>query len=329
MALRLDDRWLWDFWLAQDGADTHLFYLQADRALRDERLRHWHVSIGHAVSQDLRAWKVLPDALGPSPMPAPGTPEPFDSYTTWTGSILRHAGGWAMFYTGSRRSENGLIQRIGMATSPDLMRWTKHPANPLIEADPAWYELLDLNAWHDQAWRDPWVFQHPATGEFHALITARGRSGPPDGRGVIGHATSSDLRHWTAQPPLTPPGRFGHMEVPQLVHIGPRWYLLFSVPGEHFAASYQARPGIVPQTGTHYLVADDPLGPYRFLTEAFLLGDTVGTLYSGKLVQLPEGGWGLLAFRNADAAGGFVGELIDPIRVNVQTDGRLTLDTAG
>ena len=92
--------------------------------------------------------------------------------------------GWAMFYTGSRRSENGLIQRIGMATSPDLMHWTKDPANPLIEADPAWYELLDLDAWHDQAWRDPWVFQHPATGEFHALITARVRSGPPHGRGV-------------------------------------------------------------------------------------------------------------------------------------------------
>jgi beta-fructofuranosidase len=43
MVLRLDDQWIWDFWLVQDGSDYHIFYLQAPRLLQQERLRHWHV----------------------------------------------------------------------------------------------------------------------------------------------------------------------------------------------------------------------------------------------------------------------------------------------
>ena len=85
MALNLIDKWVWDFWFAQDGPDYHIFYLQAPRALRDEPLRHWHVSIGHAVSRDLRHWQILSDAL----VPSVENEDAFDNYTTWTGSSLR------------------------------------------------------------------------------------------------------------------------------------------------------------------------------------------------------------------------------------------------
>ena len=77
MALRLPDKWVWDFWLAQDGPDYHTFYLQALRSLQDEKLRHWNVSVGHAVSQNLCDWDILPDALHPS------STEAWDDYTTW------------------------------------------------------------------------------------------------------------------------------------------------------------------------------------------------------------------------------------------------------
>ncbi len=132
MTLHLPDKWLWDFWFARDGADYHLFYLQADRSLGNPDLRHWHSSIGHAVSQDLMQWEILPDALRPSPEPGV-----WDNYTTWTGSVMQHAGLWYLFYTGSRRSENGLIQRIGLATSTDLMRWTEAAREPAHDAGPA------------------------------------------------------------------------------------------------------------------------------------------------------------------------------------------------
>jgi beta-fructofuranosidase len=325
MALRLPDKWLWDFWLAQDGPDYHLFYLQAPRSLEKPELRHWNVSIGHAVSQDLRDWQVLPDALHPSP----ASTEAWDNYTTWTGSIIRHEGLWVLFYTGGNRAEKGLVQRIGLATSTDLLRWEKHPDNPLIVAHPRWYELLDLNLWQDQAWRDPWVFQYPETGDFHAFITARCNEGPADGRGVIGHARSNDLIHWEVLPPLTEPGDFGHLEVPQWVEMGGRYYLLFSTLASLHSALRCQRTSLKPVTGTHYLIAEDPLGPFRFSTGEFLVGDRIGSLYAGKLVLSPDGKWVLLASCTFAPDGAFVGELSDPLPVTVDGEGNLSVHWRG
>lgn len=320
MALHLSAKWLWDFWFAQDGSDYHIFYLQASRSLLKEELRHWNVSIGHAVSQDLRTWEILPDALSPCQS------EAWDDYTTWTGSVIQHAGLWYLFYTGGKRSEKGLVQRIGLATSPDLIHWDKHPQNPLIAADSRWYELLDLNLWHDQAWRDPWVFQHPETGRFHAFITARCHYGPADGRGVIGHARSDDLIHWEVLPPLTSPGEFGHMEVPQLVHIQDRYYLIFSTSDTFHAAQYAQRTGRQPLHGTLYMIAESPLGPFRFSANEYLLGDKVGSLYSSKLIKGPDDKWHAIAFRQFAPDGSFIGELSDPFPVYIDNEGNLLAD---
>jgi beta-fructofuranosidase len=322
MPLHLQDKWVWDFWFAQDGSDTHIFYLQADRALKIADSRHWHVSIGHAVSHDLRNWRILQDALRPSSNRNGN--EPFDSETTWTGSVIHNQMKWYMFYTGGKKSENALIQRIGLATSDNLLKWDKHPQNPLIEADPIWYELLDLESWHDQAWRDPFVFQHPETGLFHAFITARVKDGLKDERGVIGHARSRDLIKWEVLPPVTEPGDFGHMEVPQVVKINNLYYLLFSVPHIHYSDSRKQRlDPFQYATGTHYLVADDILGPYRSLSNDVLYGDYIGTHYSGKLIQDGRGEWQFMAFLNIDGDGEFVGTISDPMPVEVQDDGHL------
>ena len=98
--------------------------------------------------------------------------------------------------------------------------------------------------------------------------------GPPSR--CIAHARSGDLVHWEVLPPVVAPGDFGHMEVPQFVGIGERYYLLFSSEGEVHSADRHNHTGQAPVTGTHYLVADDPLGPYRYVRDEFLVGDTVG-----------------------------------------------------
>jgi len=77
--------------------------------------------------------------------------------------------------------------------------------------------------------------------------------------------------------------------------------------------------------GTHYLVADDPLGPFRFSTHDFLIGDPVGSLYSGKLVEGPDGRPNFLAWRNFTPDGAFVGELADPFQVAVDGEGNLSV----
>jgi beta-fructofuranosidase len=228
-----------------------------------------------------------------------------------------------MFYTGSMRQERALVQRIGLATSKDLITWHKHSAKPLLETDPTHYELLDFNAWHDQAWRDPWVFQDDSS-LFHMFITARLKDGLVDARGVIGHAVSENLLEWQVCSPVTEPGEFGHMEVPQLVHIEGKYYLLFTVGHGQYSKSREAR-GVKKQTGTHYLVSNHPLGPFRYLTDDFLSGDEHGSLYSGKLIQDPKGQWQFLAFKNMNEHGEFIGELSDPIPVVVLDDSRLQL----
>lgn len=178
--LTLPHSWVWDCWIADDGASYHLFFLYAPRALGDPVLRHRRASIGHAVSDDLRSWTQVGDAL------AAGTADSFDGIATWTGSVVRSPDGtWIMYYTGINAVGDTIDQRIGIATSTDLFIWRKHPGNPVLEAHPSWYETLDNHEWHDVAWRDPWVFADPSGDGWHMLITARANHGAPDDRGVI------------------------------------------------------------------------------------------------------------------------------------------------
>ena len=312
MGLRLADRWLWDFWIIPDGPDYHAFFLQAPRALGNPELRHWNVSIGHAVSSDLRDWEVLPDAL------RPGQPGAWDDYTTWTGSVFRDDGQWAMLYTGTARSERGLVQRVGLAVSDDLTTWTRHHANPVLEADHRVYEALDLEEWHEEAWRDPWVIRDE-TGVLYALVTARSAGGEPAGRGVIGLARAESPEHWEVLGPVTSPGRFGHMEIPQVARVGERWCLLFSTPATRDAGSDPDDPRGL--GGTHYLLADAPLGPYDWSTHGVLLADRADTWYGAKLLEAPDGSLVCLSWLHRAADGTFVGELSDPIEVSITTDG--------
>ncbi|MEN9752691.1 MAG: hypothetical protein RL670_382, partial [Actinomycetota bacterium] len=212
MTLRLPGQWVWDSWYAFDGENHHAFYLQASRALGDPDRRHRHPSIGHAISSDLKNWKVVADAI------AVGDEPEFDAWTTWTGSVVRDDSGlWWMFYTGgSRANQNGLAQAVGAATSTDLITWTKVETNPLTEADGRWYEKLGDSTWFDEAWRDPWVFRLPGDSTWHMLITARANHGEVINRGVIGHATSTNLRDWQVVEPLSKPeAGFGQLEVLQ------------------------------------------------------------------------------------------------------------------
>lgn len=317
MALRLPDKWVWDFWLARDGRQHHIFYLQAPRALGLPALRHHNASIGHATSSDLRSWQVLPDALHPGPGGS------WDDLATWTGSVIYDEGRWFMLYTGINRAERGLIQRIGLAVSEDLVHWEKHSANPVLEADPRWYELLDHTRWRDQSWRDPWLFRNPDDGTFHVLITARSRLGAPDGAGVVGHARSPDLVNWEVLPPLTDHGEFAQVEVPQLVRVNGCYELLFSCLAEDHSRERLARVGAPARTGTFAFTAKDLFGPYAPpdgpLTEP---DGPLGTVYAGKLIETEADGWRFMAFRGGDD-GDFRGELTDPLPIERDENGRI------
>lgn len=304
MALRLPDRWVWDSWYIWDGDVCHAFYLTASRGLGDPIRRHRNPSVGHAISRDLENWEILPDALTPSDSPA------FDSWTTWTGSTIKGPdGNWWMFYTGTSREDGGDIQSIGLATSSDLMTWTKHSTKPLVTADETWYELLDKTIWHDQAWRDPWVFKLDETGPWHMLITARANHGDPKTRGVVGHAISTDLLNWEVQPPLSEPGQgFGQLEVFQFEVVDGVPTVLFCCGyrelSEERLAQHGQEDGVFSFTCNSDLTGMD-------VSKSTQFPDT--SIYAARLVK-DKSGWNLLGFKNI-IDGEFVGEISDPIPV--------------
>ncbi|MGN9908895.1 glycosyl hydrolase family 32 [Phytohabitans sp. LJ34] len=292
--LRLPDHWVWDSWYARDDDGVwHAFFLRASRALLDPERRHHRATIGHAVSTDLRDWRLLPDALVAADTPA------WDDLALWTGSTVRGPDGrWYMFYTGVSRAERGLVQRVGLAISDDLTTWHRHGTGPVVEADPTWYELLDPAAWYEQAWRDPWVFPDPDGGGWHMLLTARLGTGPAASRGVVGHATSPDLLHWTVRPPLSDPAGFGHLEVLQAAVVDGQPLLLFCTNAHAGGHRIWVVPGRS-VTGPWDLGAARPF-PHPHL-------------YAPRLV--PDGdAWVVIGFLDR-VDGAFVGELCDPIPV--------------
>ena len=313
MALRLEDKWIWDSWYAFDGERYHAFYLHASRALGDPVRRHRNPIVGHAVSDDLTNWTVVRDALIVSDSPA------FDSWTTWTGSVIRDDNGlWWMFYTGTSREDGGDVQTIGAATSTDLMEWTKLSSEPMVSADARWYEKLDKTIWHDEAWRDPWVFRFendPST--WHMLVTARANHGDPATRGVLGHATSTDLLNWDVRPPLSSPGQgFGQLEVFQFEVVDGVPVLVFCCGWRELSAERRAEFG--ERDATYSVAVSADLTEVDF-NRAKAFEDPL--VYAARIIQGKDG-WYLIGFVN-EVDGKFVGELCDPVPVSATVEAGL------
>ncbi|BAJ75127.1 hypothetical protein MTES_2163 [Microbacterium testaceum StLB037] len=315
MTFTLPDHWVWDFWLARDGDTHHMMFLQAPMSLGDPDLRHRNASVGYATSDDLRSWTVHGTVLEPSGGHAP------DATATWTGSIVRTDAEWRMFYTGSRFLREGAITNVETvlaASSDDLATWAKDPA-VVVSADPRWYETLEAGTWHEEAWRDPWVFADPDGDGWHMLVTARARDAETRDRGVIGHAWSADLHRWEVRPPLSRPGAgFAHLEVPQVVRVDGSWVLVFSCDSAHLAGAREGHTG-----GIWAVALDDPRGPYP-VEHATLV--TTESLYSGRIAEDPDGRAVMLAFENISSVGSFVGTLSDPLPLRWNGD---RLEAAG
>lgn len=311
--LRLRDSWIWDFWIADTGAEYHLFFLRASRALHDPVRRHRRASVGHAISTDLREWQLVEDALVPGDAPR------WDDLATWTGSVIEGPDGvWRMYYTGLSRADDGLIQRIGVATSPDLMRWTS-AEKPIAVSDPRWYEPLADGRHDHEAWRDPWVYADPEGDGWHMLVTARARHAPDLDGGVLGYAWSADLVTWKVREPRSRPGAgFGQFEVPQVAEVHGRGVLVFSCLNAD-AAPWRRSGAPV---GAWAVPIPKLEGPFDIGSVHPLVDDRY---YGLRLVQDRAGQWMALAFHNREPDGRFDGRLSDPMPVHWTTSGLLAI----
>lgn len=178
--------------------------------------------IGHDSSVDLVQWVAHPVAI------TRGNPGEPDSRNVATGCVVEHCGWFYLFYTGN--------QNICLATSGDLMTWTKHSRNPLVIPDGRMYGLENF--------RDPFVFRFPHDGRWWMIWGAQEAGRWGQRAGCVGLAKSDDLLHWTLHPPLWAPRIGPHCDCPQLIRQDGRWYLFYL------------------QRNTRYRVASQPTGPF-------------------------------------------------------------------
>ncbi len=189
----------------------HVFYLKGS-------------SWGHLSSCDLIHWEQVPDALEKGE----GSTSP-DGENCWTGSIVEHNGIFHLFYTGKNSADPKGDQKVMMATSQDLIVWTKHPERTFY-ADGKFYWNKPVNGaiddkliYHHQAFRDPEVFWNTAERKWWMLLHAA----LPDGSSpVFARYVSGDLVHWEPQAPLLVYPKAVSGDCPHLFEMNRRWYLL-------------------------------------------------------------------------------------------------------
>lgn len=310
--LTLPDAWVWDSWYWDDGEQFHAFYLKASRALLDPERRHHRPSVGHAVSSDLEHWTPVADALVCADAPA------FDDQGIWTGSIVRGDDArYHLFYTGIDRPTLSRIQRIGHAVSDDLLAWTRLSADPVVVADPSWYET-DATAGREN-WRDPWVFRDGDG--WRMLVTAQSATGDLGQRGCIATAWSADLLAWTVEPPLAEHVGLHQLEVLQTLEVDGRWVVAYCLTGRDVHT-----PGMPQVTGTWTAPADGPGGPFH-LERAEPIA--VDGNYAGRIVVDRSGTLNLMAFIDFSQRHDLGGSLGNPVPLELTPQGTLQPTMAG
>ena len=154
-------------------------------------------AIGYATSPNGIDWTPREE-----PVLTVGATGAFDDAAVWDPNVLYKDGIFHMWYTAGDGDSN----RIGYATSPDGIAWTKHPEGPVLNggAPTDWdaYGVTDSNVLFDGT-------------TFHMWFTGWEADG---GLQQKGYATSPDGVHWTkyaGNPVLRPgaPGAWGQSVV--------------------------------------------------------------------------------------------------------------------
>jgi len=303
---------LWDSWFIKKDNEYHLFHLQALPS-KDPNERHdKYVSIGHAVSTNLKQWKELPTAL------KPGAGDSWDNLALWTGSVIERNGKYYMLYTGRNKNPQvKWIQKIGLAISDDLINWKKYDENPILEADNVMYDMKnEKNAIGKVgAWRDPYVFQDPKTKGYYMIIAARKKGPKTEYNGCIAIAKSNDLLKWKLLPPLIAPDIYDETEVPQMIIHDGTYYLFFSTHATNYKPDYAKKVGAF--GGRHCYYSNKLFGKYKPVNKNGAVYNHENEIYDLTIVSNNQNIYTAIGWLNKDANGKFIGKLSQPIKMEI------------
>ncbi len=232
-----------DFALAFADGLFHLFYI---RHRPDVPIDETEIDFGHAVWAPSTGWRQLPPVLRVRP-------GHWDDLHVWAPSLIYDdaEATWYLFYTGVTRVPFAYewYQRIGVATSPDLMTWTRYDA-PVFEGNMAAGVFADSSQFAGCQFRDPYVFPDPAQPGHWLMAYAATPAGPTSQ--LITHVArnAGGLSPWEDVKPLwntdyflggAQPHYAGFTESPHLFPYAGNWYLFYTSNATH-RLSFQYAP---------------------------------------------------------------------------------------
>jgi PKD repeat protein len=124
-----DDLYIENPFILKDGATYKMWFSGTDSVSQ-----LW--KIGYATSPDGITWT----KYGPNPVVTLGAGGSWDDSYVWAPTVIKDGGTYKMWYSGS----DGSNYRIGFATSPDGIAWTKYAGNPVLDlgAGSSWDDYL-------------------------------------------------------------------------------------------------------------------------------------------------------------------------------------------
>lgn len=216
------DLFVWDNWVLFDPVVGlwRRFFLAAPREGYTPEERHDQARVWHESSSDGRQWRNPQKVLD---VGSPGAP---DDQAVWSGCALRRGGELHLFYTARGRGDH-IPQTIKLARSPadGTPQFTKDPQPVLPPQTHPAYDTAEGDGIL-MAWRDPYVFRDPVSGDWYMAFAAKHAGGHPAGCVGLARASDEDYPHFQLVEPLALPREFTQVEVPSLIHRG-GWYYCF------------------------------------------------------------------------------------------------------
>ena len=211
-----------------DGGQFHVFYIRDNlNAPFDSTERDF----GHAVSYDLVHWVDLDPIL-------PIRRTEWDNFHVWSPTIVHQDSLWYLIYAGVTYVPEAVNRRqsLGLATSPDLMTWTRVDPPILGCADIPWV-YCDSTLADGGDFRDPFVMEDPASPGGWLMYVATRPDAVRD-QMVLGLASSSgDLTQWTDRMPMWNTDAFHSfsalIESPAMIDHDGLWYLFYDTNSSH------------------------------------------------------------------------------------------------
>lgn len=250
-------------WVRDGQGLYHLFHQTEDRGAGSH--------IDHYTSVDLTRLDFVGTALS-------ADPGGWDSYGLWAPHVVHSGDAYYMFYTGADGpgGEAGTKQRIGLATSTDLVTWTRSPVNRcagttgsgcVYQCEESWTTWGGEEGAFNQQCRDPFVIWDSDHQRWVMLATARSTNG----YGVVTVAYSADLLVWTGA---------GFVDATRRLPDG---------VGAQTTGGQAENPHVMSYNGDHYLLFTDwndpedsvsvenPRTIVQYATSPSLVADTAGS----------------------------------------------------